>query len=234
MQFRILYQDDRLVAIDKPAGFHVHPPEDARHRISRGTNCLFLLRRQIDRYLYPVHRIDGATSGVLVFALDSDSASNIQAQFRNHDVRKTYFAIVRGWVGTEGLIDSPLAGAESRTRYQRLATVELPHPVGRYETARFSLVQASPETGRMHQIRRHFAHIRHPLIGDSLYGDGKQNRFFRERITELGENRLFLKAHAIRLKHPATGEPLEIRARWDHSWHRSFDLFGVCPLTRFS
>lgn len=219
------------MAIDKPAGFHVHPPEDTRHRIPRGTNCLFLLRRQIDRYLYPVHRLDGATSGVLLFALDSDSAANVQMQFRNQEVQKTYFAIARGWVETSGVIDSPLSDMESKTRYERVAQIELSFPLGRYETARFSLVRTNPETGRMHQIRRHFAHIRHPLIGDSLYGDGKQNRFFREKITEEGENRLFLKAHTLRLKHPSTGENLEIRARWGHSWLRSFDLFGVCPIS---
>src|SRR6185437_1970219 len=92
MQFRILYQDERLVAIEKPAGFHVHPPEDSRHRISSRVNCLHLLRKQIDRYLYPVHRIDGATSGTLIFALDSESARNIQEQFKSRIVSKVYFA----------------------------------------------------------------------------------------------------------------------------------------------
>jgi tRNA pseudouridine65 synthase len=228
MRFRILHHDERLVAIDKPPGFHVHPPEDQRHRIPRGANCLFLLRKQIGSYLYPVHRLDGATSGVLLFALDAEAASKVQAQFRERTVSKRYVALVRGWTETEGeqQIDSPLSGMESATSYTTLARVELPFAVGRYPSARYSLVEAHPKTGRMHQIRRHFSHIRHPLVGDSTYGDGAHNRFLKEKIPGSG---LFLKAYSLEIDHPSSNTRLKIRSPWAGSWHSLFDMLGVCP-----
>jgi len=237
MSFKILYQDSYLVAIEKPAGFHVHPPENSMHRIPMGLNCLQVLKKQLNQFLYPVHRLDRATSGVLVFALSPQSAGAISQQFKERSVHKVYYCVVRGWVPESGTIDSPLnidsssedPGSEkvdALTHYQRVAQIELPYPVGRYATARFSLVQVKPHTGRMHQIRRHFAHIRHPLIGDTVYGDGKQNRFFRE---ELGISGLLLKAYSLKLNHPKTGERLVIQGRWNHTWHQVFERFGVCP-----
>jgi tRNA pseudouridine65 synthase len=228
MQLRILYQDERIVAVDKPSGFHVHPPEDERHRIARGSNCLFLLRRQIGSYLYPVHRLDGATSGVLLFALDGEAAAALQQQFQNREITKIYFAMVRGWTDAEGRIESPLSGAESVTHFTRIATTELPVAVGRYPSTRYSLVHVRPETGRMHQIRRHFEHLRHPLIGDSTYGDGPHNRFFKERIPG---SSLFLKAHSIAFTHPSTRKMIRLKAPWNHVWHQAFEMFGVCPFT---
>lgn len=233
MIFRILHQDEALVAIDKPAGFHVHPPENGDHRIPRSTNCLALLRDQLGKHLYPVHRLDRATSGVLVFALEPEAAASLARAFREQEVTKTYFAITRGWTADEGLVDHPLksehAGMppkDSRTSYLTVGKVELPWPVGDFRTARYSLVRVQPHTGRMHQIRRHFAHLSHPLIGDTVYGDGKHNRIFREK---LGEKGLFLKAHTLEFRHPRTGARLRVQSRWNHLWHRAFDLFGICP-----
>lgn len=185
-----------------------------------------MLRDQLHTYLYPVHRIDAATSGVVLFALDSSSAAAIQRQFAQREISKLYFAITRGWVGPEGSIESPLDGAECATSFKRLSAVDLPVHVSHHPTSRYSLVSVEPETGRTHQIRRHFAHLRHPLIGDTIYGDGKHNRFFRGRIPSGG---LFLKAYAIAFRHPQTGEPIYIRSRWNRPWLEAFDLFGVCP-----
>ena len=108
LSFRILYQDPHWVAIEKPAGFHVHPPEDSTHRIPAGLNCVQVLRKQLNTYLYPVHRLDRATSGVLIFALSSESARSLSQQFRDRSVRKVYYCVVRGWVEDGGVIDSPL------------------------------------------------------------------------------------------------------------------------------
>lgn len=234
MAFRLLYQDESLVAIDKPAGFHVHPPEDPSHRISKNTNCLALLRDQLGTYVYPVHRLDRATSGVLVFALNSEAARLLAEQFSEQRAQKTYVAVTRGWVDLEGTIDHPLASEhdpairkESLTEFSRIATAELPLAVGRYSTARYSLVRVRPRTGRLHQIRRHFAFLSHPLIGDTVYGDGKHNQAFRGL---LGGQALLLKSLQLEIAHPVTGEPLRIRSRWNHTWHQVFELFGACPI----
>lgn len=237
MSFKLLYQDQDLVAIEKPAGFHVHPPENTLHKIPAHLNCLAILKNQLNAYLYPVHRLDRATSGVLVFGLTTESAGVLAQQFRDREAKKTYFCVVRGWVQEEGVIDSPLASGadlkgppvEATTYFKRIAQVELPHPVGRYSSARYSLLSVEPKTGRMHQIRRHFEHLRHPLIGDTIYGDGRQNRFFRET---LGIEGLMLKAYALELRHPKTNSPLRVQSRWNHTWHQVFEVFGVCPICK--
>jgi tRNA pseudouridine65 synthase len=229
MNLRILYQDENLVAIDKPAGFHVHPPEDARHRISRGSNCLHLLRKQLEQFLYPVHRLDRATSGVLLFAFQSEVARELNVALAAGQCRKTYFAVVRGWTKEDDTIEHPLEDRVTITSYERVATLELPESVGRYPTARYSLVKVSPRTGRTHQIRRHFAHLSHPLIGDTVYGDGRHNQFFREKLDFRG---LFLKAYSLEFTHPVTSRPMKINARWNDLWHRAFDVIGTCPYVR--
>jgi tRNA pseudouridine65 synthase len=153
------------------------------------------------------------------------------AAFRERRVRKTYFAVVRGWTEDAGEIarelrneiDEPLP---SLTLYRTIARLELPHAVGPYPTARYSLVRAQPMTGRMHQIRRHFAGISHPLVGDTIYGDGAHNRFFRETLAWPG---LALRAHALELPSTDTAPALRIEAWWRGPWLRLFDLFGACP-----
>lgn len=221
------------MAVDKPAGFHVHPPEDQAHRIPLRESCLHLLRDQLGRYVYPIHRLDRATSGVLVFALDPESARELSRQFQEREARKVYVAVARGWLPPQGVIDhalqsdSSLERREAVTRFETIAQRELPEPVGRYPTARYSLVAASPLTGRMHQLRRHFVHVSHPLIGDTVYGDGKHNAFFKER---LGIPGLLLKAQLLELRHPRTGSTLLLRSEWHGKWHRVFELFGLCPL----
>src|SRR3954470_12490204 len=133
MNFRILYRDECLVAVDKPAGFQVHQPEDKQHRVSRGFDCVFQLRRQLNQYVYPIHRLDRATSGVLLFALDAESAAKTCEQFQKHEVIKTYVCVTRGWTDDRGVTDRPLSDdtplrtpREAKTSYERLAKVELP------------------------------------------------------------------------------------------------------------
>ena len=95
--------------------------------------------------------------------------------------------------------------------------MELPFAVGRYSSSRYSLVDATPETGRFHQIRRHFHHIFHPLIGDTTHGEGRHNRFFRDTY---GVNRLLLHAHSLSFTHPVTGLDLHVEAPLDEQWRR--------------
>jgi tRNA pseudouridine65 synthase len=196
---QVLRREERWIAVDKPAGLVVHRGERTRHEPA----ALQLVRDLVGRHVYPVHRLDRATSGVLLLALDPETARWLGAAFAERRVQKRYVAIVRGWVAERGVIDSPLleegapAPAQAITAFARLSCFEVPVPVGRYATGRYSLVEAFPHTGRMHQLRRHFAHLHHPIVGDVRYGDGRHNRMFRDRF---GVHRLLL--HAQRLVLP--------------------------------
>lgn len=218
----ILYHDKDLVVINKPSGLLVHrsPIDKYETRFA-----MQLTRDQIGQHVFPVHRLDKPTSGVLLFALSSDIAARLTTQFTDRSVHKRYVAVVRGYTKECGVVDyalqehwdkmtdilsDPDKQAQSAlTNYQRLATTELPYPVGRYETARYSLVALEPKTGRKHQLRRHMKHIFHPIVGDTTHGDGKQNAFLREQF---GLSRLLLHAERLSFTHPVTKVPLTIVA----------------------
>jgi len=222
----ILYQDEHLVAVNKPAGLLVHRTNLDRHETEI---AMHIVRDQLGQWVYPFHRLDKATSGVLLFALDKETARRMTQSFTEGRVTKSYLAVVRGVTKDAERIDHPLReiadkmtgqnadrdkpGKEAVTEYRRLATVELPHPVGRYATARYSLIKASPLTGRNHQIRRHLKHIFHPVIGDTAYGDGKHNDFFRRQFDC---HRLLLHAREIGFVHPYAGRLLTIEAPLDN------------------
>ena len=222
----ILYQDEHLVAVNKPAGLLVHRTNLDRHETEI---AMHIVRDQLGQWVYPFHRLDKATSGVLLFALDKETARRMTQSFTEGRVTKSYLAVVRGFTKDAERIDHPLReiadkmtsqntdrdkpGKEAVTEYRRLAAVELPHPVGRYATARYSLIKASPLTGRNHQIRRHLKHIFHPVIGDTAYGDGKHNDFFRRQFDC---HRLLLHAREIGFVHPYAGRLLTIEAPLDN------------------
>lgn len=227
---RILYQDDDIVVVDKPAGFYVHPPEehpDASHVVMK------ILRDQIGKWIYPVHRLDRATTGVLVFALSPEMAAAMQAQFQAHTLDKTYLALVRGWTEDSAVIDSSLTrrldgGAEvsARTDFQTLFRFEREHAMGKHTSVRYSLLEVKLHTGRLHQIRRHLKRVSHPLVGDTVHGDGKHNQLWRKWCPSSG---LFLKAYRLQIRHPRTGEEMVFYSKWNSQWHQLFDLSGFCP-----
>lgn len=218
----ILYRDEHIVAIHKPSGLLVHRSEIDRHETRFAVQ---LLRDQIGRRVWAAHRLDKGTSGVLVFALDPDTAGHLGRQFEAGEVEKNYLAVVRGHPEESGVIDHPLSrqrdnyefkGERSSdeaqpavTRYRRLATAELPHCVDRYPTSRYALLELEPLTGRRHQIRRHLKHIAHPIIGDATYGKGRHNRLFGELF---GNRRLLLACTRLSFRHPHSGETLAIEA----------------------
>jgi len=221
----VLYRDEHFIAVDKPAGMLVH-----RTWIADGSEfVLQRLRDQIGQRVYPVHRLDRPTSGVLVFGLSSRAAADLCELFKDRQVEKRYLAVVRGYVEGEGTIDYPLReephlpAQEAVTHYRGLAKVELPIAVSRYATTRYSLVEAIPETGRMHQLRKHFAHISHPIIGDTSHGDGRHNRLFRERF---GIHRLLLHARALTFRHPYTGAEIRIEAPRPAEFEALYHAFG--------
>jgi tRNA pseudouridine65 synthase len=229
--FEILHREDGFIAINKPAGYHVHNPEDPRHKVSRDLVIMNNLRDQIGQYVYPVHRIDVGTDGVLLFALNKANASNLCQQFQDGSVRKTYFALVRGWAEDSGTIDVPLELDSTNelvhavTTYRTHTRVEMPFAIGkRHKSARFSLVEAHPQTGRYHQVRRHMARLSHPLVGDREHGDTHQNKYFRE---VLGHPGLWLKAKSANFRNPESGARVHVESKWSERWLALFARLGI-------
>jgi tRNA pseudouridine65 synthase len=231
----ILYRDDYLVAVNKPSGLLVHrSPVDRREKKA----ALQMLRDQIGRRVYPVHRLDRPTSGVLLFALSPETVRNISNVFQSRKVKKRYIAVVRGYIPESGTIDHPVKEVKDRyiksqdqdtknkypaiTIYKRLGTIELPVAVDKYPVTRYSLVELFPLTGRRHQLRYHMKHISHHIIGDTWYGKTSHNRFFRN---EFQCNQLLLCAKELAIPHPETGEKIRIVAPLSLSFHRVVESF---------
>ncbi|CAN5550270.1 tRNA pseudouridine(65) synthase TruC [soil metagenome] len=217
MHLDIIYEDEYFLAINKPAGLLVH-----RTRIATEKKifALQLLRDQVGYRVFPLHRLDRPTSGVLLFSKSSKAANIMGNLFESRTIEKIYFAVVRGFTPDSQTIDYPLKNNENNivqdaiTSYSTLANIELPIPVGRYETCRYSLVKIRPLTGRMHQIRKHFGHIRHYIIGDTSHGDWRHNRMFKE---EFSCNQLFLHAYSVKFIHPFLNKSIQINAEFpDH------------------
>jgi len=234
-ELEILYKDDYLVVINKPAGLLVHKSMIDRHEIYF---AMKILRDQIGRWVYPIHRLDKPTSGVLLFALDKDSARLMSEQFRDRKTQKKYLAVVRGYTQDSGVIDHPLKDKldkiadknaskdsepkEAISEYKTLAKVELPYTVGAYNTTRYSLVEVTLKTGRKHQIRRHMKHISHHLLGDTKYGRGEHNKFIRK---EFNCHRMLLHSHSLEIFHPYKKEILTFKAPLDETFKSIFKSF---------
>ncbi len=273
----ILYQDEYMVAVDKPAGLFVHRSFMDKDEIYF---ALQLVRDQVGQYVYPVHRLDRPTSGVLIFALTKEVATKLNDAFANKSSQaapeaecepaiktekeseytiavevqgntqeggannkgndlamvKTYYALVRGHLAKPtGFIDHALKekldklgdknvsrdkpAQSAQSYYQVKQQASLPIKVGKFDSVRYSLVAVKPITGRRHQIRRHLAHLRHPIIGDINYGDNKQNPFF---IEHFGFKRLMLHAQSLEFNHPISNERLKISAPFDGQWQQAF------------
>ncbi len=197
----LLYVDEHVVVANKPSGLLVHRGWDNDDDVA-----MFRVRDAIGAYVYPLHRLDRGTSGALVFARTKEAAQTLARSFEDGLIDKSYLALVRGVPPEEGVIDYPIPRAENgprvpaitRFRRARASTVD-----------RCSLVVAFPETGRLHQIRRHLRHINHPLVGDVAYGSGVINRHYRATYAL---HRLGLHAHAIAFDHPTTKQRISVRA----------------------
>ncbi len=227
----IIYQDDFLVAINKPHGLLVH-----RSPIAADASefAIQLLRDQLGRKVFPTHRLDRKTSGVLLFALDEETNRLMQQAFMNKGVAKTYKAVVRGFIPEKGTIDYALTTDDGKTQdavthYERIETFELPIPFGKHATSRYSLVKLDPETGRMHQLRKHLAHIFHPIIGDRPHGCNKQNKFFLERWQM---NKMLLHAEELRFTHPHTQMETTISANKSLEFRAVLEEFNALKLIR--
>lgn len=221
----ILYQDEHMVAINKPHGLLVH-----RSKMAADTDvfALQLLRDQLGQKVYPAHRIDRKTSGVLLFALSEDVDKKLKLKFAEKQMKKVYWAIVRGYTQTTETIDYPLRKEngllqEAVTAYKTLATTEIEVALGKHPTSRYSLIELLPETGRMHQIRKHMAHIYHPIIGDRPHGCNKQNKLFKEKWNM---DKMMLHAKSLSLSHPVTEKPVTIVAALSSAFESTIKLLS--------
>lgn len=211
MPLQILYEDPYLVAINKPHGLLVHRTKMAK---DAKEFALQLLRDQLQQKVYPIHRLDRKTAGVLLFGLDADTVRKVQQLFAERQVKKKYLAIVRGFFPDEITVDYALTNDSGKTqdaitKFSTIAQTELDMPFGKHTTSRYSLIEAFPQTGRMHQIRKHLNHLRHPIIGDRPHGCNKQNKLFLEHW---GLRSMLLHAQQLELRHPITDEVITINA----------------------
>jgi len=219
----IVYQDDHLIAINKPHGLLVH-----RSSIANDAKefALQMLRDQVSRHVSPVHRLDRKTGGLLLFAFEKDVEIAMQQQFMNAEVEKKYLAVLRGYAPDQMDVDYPLAKEngtiqEAFTSFVTLKRAELDVAFGKHPTSRYSLVEATPRTGRMHQLRKHFAHIFYPIIGDRKHGCNKQNKFFKEQWEM---TTMLLHASELSFIHPVTQEKLHLSATVQSEFLRVMEL----------
>ncbi|WP_319380278.1 pseudouridine synthase [Thiomicrorhabdus sp.] len=239
---QLLYQDESIVAIHKPAGLLVHRSPIDKHETQFAVQ---MTRDLVGKDVFPAHRLDKATSGLLLFALDAASARSLGQQFSAHSLQKTYLALCRGWTPKDGMIDKPLLykkdkygdrdkqepsePQEALTEYRTLAQSTLDKPLGKFPQQRYSLLQLKPKTGRKHQIRRHLNGISHPIIGDVSYGDRHHNHLFNDWR---GYHRLYLAATSLEFTHPQSGLPMMINAPVQNDFHQTLsalDLASAIP-----
>lgn len=214
----VLYADDAIVVVDKPSGLSVHRGDD-----QGSTFAMNLARDAVGQWVYPVHRLDRATSGVLVFALSSEHARTLHNAFDNREVEKRYLALVRGKPPAHGVIDSPMEKREDGPKVEAVTEYET---LFMSDVARLSLVAVKPQTGRRHQIRRHLRRINHPVAGDVRYGKGVENRFYR---TDLGLYRLALHAQHLSFQHPVTGKRVSFESNVPEDLAEPMRRIGVAP-----
>jgi len=229
MALPVLYRDDALAVINKPAGLMVHDSKLARGETDFAADRL---REQFGKPIFLVHRLDRATSGCLLLAFDRDTASALGKVLMSREVEKDYLTMCRGWPEESFVVNYDLDGGPGKpikksaiTRFTRLATTELQWPSAGFETSRYALLRVQPETGRFRQIRRHLKHVSHHLIGDTSHGDGRHNRQFRM----LGIHRMLLHAQRLAFVHPVSGERTEVFAPVDAEFARALALFADAP-----
>ena len=226
----VLYRDDALAVVCKPAGLMVHDSALARGETDFAADRL---REQFGKPIFLVHRLDRATSGCLLLALDRETASALGKTLMSHEVEKDYWAVCRGWPAEPVFtVDHALDGGPGKpqkkpaiTDFEVLARCELALPSSGFETSRYAWLRASPRTGRFRQIRRHLKHMFHHMIGDSSHGDGRHNRNFRM----LGIYRMLLHARRLAFVHPHTGERIEALAPVDAEFAKALALFDAAP-----
>ena len=223
----IIYEDDSIVAVNKPNNVLVYASYFARN--IKESDLVTLLKEQTELDLYPIHRLDRKTSGILLLAKEKEFVKDYQQQFENNKVQKHYYAILRGYSSPKGIIDTPTKNAETGmykkalTEYETLETIELDIPVHPYDKSRYSLVKFTPKTGRMHQLRIHANKISHPIVGDYQYGDRFHNRMFEN---EFNWSNMFLHASELTIKQSNSRDSLILKSDFPADWNKLFENFN--------
>lgn len=228
MELDILFEDEFCICVNKPNDMLIHHAKLSRS-VKQELSLLQLIFNKTSLKVYPVHRLDRRTSGVVLLAKDKIFVSKFQTLFTENNIQKTYFGVVRGFAPSEKIIDSPVKGRDSTvykeayTTLKTLETITLDIPVKPYETSRYSLVALHPKTGRMHQLRVHMTKISHPIIGDGKYGDKNHDDKF---LANFGYSYLFLHAGKLEFKHPFTSEIISLKASFPEDWIDLFNRFS--------
>lgn len=226
-KIEIVFEDDVLIAVNKPNNFLIHQSHYARNIIE--ITLLQKLQEQLGYPLFPLHRLDRKTSGILLLLKDKNEVAKFQELFSTNTIQKTYYAIVRGFSPASGEINSPVKEDDTGiykaalTTFETLTQIELPIHVNLHNTSRYSLVKLLPQTGRMHQLRKHMNKINHPIIGDPKYGDRFHNRMFEK---EFGNTYLLLHAHQIEFIHPITQQKMKLIADFTDNWKMLLNTFS--------
>lgn len=227
----ILFSDDDLLVLNKPAGVPVH---GSRILEGQPETLLGLSRKLTGRVVHAAHRLDRPVSGAILMAFNQEALAEMSARFERREVEKRYLAVARGWMEDHGVIDYPLRpprdertpdsiARDAVTRYTCLGRAEIPAAMPPYPTARYSLLQLAPETGRRHQLRRHLKHVSHHLLGDTTYGRGEHNRLFRERFDC---QRLLLHSRSLAFDHPLSGARVRVEAPLDEAFNRVLEALN--------
>lgn len=223
----VIYEDEYCICISKPNNVVVHHSYLSRN-VADEESLLQLLEAQFGKKMYPVHRLDRKTSGIILLAKETSYVARFQELFTLGEIQKTYYGVVRGHAPESKIIDTPVKGKDGKshkealTHLKTLETIVLDIPVRPYHTSRYSLVELQPKTGRMHQLRAHTLKISHPLIGDAKYGDKHHDIMFERNF---GWKNLFLHAGSLVFKHPYTEELLNLKSKFPEDWNSLFREF---------
>ena len=228
MRVEIIFEDEYFICVNKPNNVLVHHAHHSRN-VADEDSLLQLIQDEIELKAYPIHRLDRKTSGIILLAKEKEFVSKFQELFTHSHIQKTYYGVVRGYAPDTKTIDSPVKGRDAKvhkealTALRTLEKITLNIPVKPYDSSRYSLVELSPKTGRMHQLRVHTNKISHPLIGDAKYGDKNHDTMYSEHF---GWENLFLHAGKLEFTHPFSSEKLVLKATFPKDWLALFEEFS--------
>ncbi|MEE3998947.1 pseudouridine synthase [Tenacibaculum sp. FZY0031] len=228
MKLDVIYEDEYVLCVSKPNNVVVHHAHHSRN-VAEEASLLQIIQQQFHQKMYPIHRLDRKTSGIILLAKETSFVAKFQELFTNNEIQKTYYGVVRGHAPEAKIIDSPVKGRDANvhrdaeTHVNTINTVTVDIPVKPYDTSRYSLVKLAPKTGRLHQLRIHMNKISHPLIGDPKYGDKNHNTMF---VANFNCENLFLHAYSLEFTHPYSTKKMLMIADFPKDWRIIFEKFG--------